>query len=996
MNPDALKRLSTLLDAALELPEPQRGAWLDALSGESLALAPKLRDLLARHASRETAELIDRAPVFTVAGEDPGAALFKAGEAIGRYRLVSELGRGGMGEVWLAELLDGDLKRSVALKLPMLIARRSVLVQRFARERDILGSLTHPHIARLYDAGLADDGQPYLALEYVRGQPITSYCELNGMEARGRVSLLRQVTDAVQYAHANLVIHRDLKAGNVLVTAEGQAMLLDFGIAKLLQDEQGQAPETELTQLGGRALTLACAAPEQVSGAPVSIATDVYALGALLYELLSGRQVFQAETRAALEQAVLSSEPTRPSQGRQGVIARLPRGLAADLDSIVLKALKKAPQERYATVNAFADDLDRFLRGEAVLAQPDRLGYRLNKFVSRNRVPVLTGSLVAVALVSVSAVALIQANEARQQARAAQLENKRAQAVQGFLLDIFRANSNQQAEPLAAQATTARELLDIGADRIAETLKAEPESQLAVRETLAEMYLQLGLSDRAAKISEGSLDLARRTFGTRSPRLAEFLLDHAAALQERPNRSQVPVLLTEAIQVLDAAGASTSPTRGTALLEIAWYWDGESLARSREAADAAVEFFRQHHPQARALVPALIAAGRARTNAGDHAAAEAMYRAAVEAARRQGATASTLQHDALNHLGDAQRGLMRYREAEASYRAALEHATKAYGPGRGETLVTGARLAGLLMTIGRRAEFEEARRAAQFALDQPDARLDGGWRTAVSGMFADLLPEYGRPDLAEPLVRSDVEDLRRKYPRAGITARSEQKLASVLMTLGRLDDARTTLAQAVERWARVTEGSGPVPVDAMFTLAGVRLGLARGDAAQALSQLEALNHATPIDRLWSQLERGRALAAVGRQREAMEAARSVLQELAGLPTGYRPVVLESDAHLLLGQAGLDLGNAKAAEPDLRAALELRLRHDLADSLWVARAQIALSQCEAQLGRREVARQLLAEAQRIHEVLGVAAKPQADSLASARALLTDPGNAPSKR
>ena len=453
-----IARLSSLLDDALEVAPSDREAWLAAsLGGDLKRLGPTLRKLLAKEASQETGGLIDRLPVFTVAAEAAAAPVFRTGDAVGPYRLQRELGRGGMGEVWLAQRSDGHLKRAVALKLPMLSARRSVLVQRFARERDILGSLAHPHIARLYDAGLADDGQPYLALEYVEGKPITAYCDEAKLDARARVALLRQVMDAVQYAHANLVIHRDLKPSNVLVTAEGQAMLLDFGIAKLLQEEHSEVGATELTHLGGRALTPHYAAPEQLTGAPISIATDVYALGLLLYEALAGQRPFIADTRAALEHAALNEVPPKPSQHKPGVLARLPHGPRADLDTIVLKALKKVPAERYATVNAMADDLQRWQRGEPVLAQPDRLSYRLAKFVSRHRAPVALGTTAVLALIVASALALWQAAVATQEAERARQEATRALAVQGFLTELFAANSADQSDPQAAQRKTARE-----------------------------------------------------------------------------------------------------------------------------------------------------------------------------------------------------------------------------------------------------------------------------------------------------------------------------------------------------------------------------------------------------------------------------------------------------------------------------------------------------------------------------------------------------------
>jgi len=296
--PADLARLSALLDEALDLSAAARAEWLENLLAKSAPLATMLAGLLARAGGSKTADLLDRGPRFATASEPPA---FGAGDTVGPYRLLRPIGQGGMGEVWLAERSDGQLKRQVALKLPTLGLRRSVLVQRFARERDILASLVHPHIARLYDAGLADDGQPYLALEYVEGESITTYCDTHALDTSARLRLLAQVMAAVQYAHANLVVHRDLKASNVLVRGEGQSMLLDFGIAKLLQQEQQPAGATELTQIGGGALTLHCAAPEQVTGGAIGIAADVWALGVLLYELVSGRRPFEANQRAELE-----------------------------------------------------------------------------------------------------------------------------------------------------------------------------------------------------------------------------------------------------------------------------------------------------------------------------------------------------------------------------------------------------------------------------------------------------------------------------------------------------------------------------------------------------------------------------------------------------------------------------------------------------------------------------------------------------------------------
>jgi len=468
LEPAELIRLSTLLDEVLDLDAAGREAWLAGLQGDDALLLPTLRHILVAQPTRDTADLLERGPSFTALAEAPAEAQFSAGEHVGPYRLERAIGQGGMGEVWLAVREDGQLKRQVALKLPTLSARRAVLVQRFARERDILGSLAHPHIARLYDAGLAGVGQPYLALEYVEGRPITAYCEEAALATRARVQLLQQVLQAVQYAHANLVIHRDLKPSNVLVTAQGQAMLLDFGIAKLLQEDAPEAAETELTRLGGRAMTLHYAAPEQISGAPISIATDVWALGVLLYEVLTGKRPFSGKPRE-LENAILHEEPARP------------QGLPADLATIVLKALKKAPAERYATADAFSEDLGRWLANEPVLAQADSAWYRLRKFATRYKIAVATGTVAITIVIAAMASTVWQAHTATVQAR-------RAQAVQALVVRLFSESDPAQAQ---GRAFTAKELIDRRVTTLDAELRDQPELKAAMEKEIGRVYANL-------------------------------------------------------------------------------------------------------------------------------------------------------------------------------------------------------------------------------------------------------------------------------------------------------------------------------------------------------------------------------------------------------------------------------------------------------------------------------------------------------------------------
>jgi WD40 repeat protein/tRNA A-37 threonylcarbamoyl transferase component Bud32 len=393
------------LDEALELAPESRGAWLAALECQDPEAAAELRALLEPAESRVDSILTGASDLADQLAALPEADKSLVGRHFGPYRVCSLLGHGGMGSVWLAERADGLFARRVALKLVHPALMSMGLAERLSRERAILASLDHPHIARLFDAGLSEDGQPYLALEYVAGVPLGMYCDGRRLPVRARLELFQQVLGAVRYAHAHLVIHRDLKPSNILVTETGRLYLLDFGIAKLLSEST--AKETQLTLLSGRALSLEYASPEQIAGAPLTTATDIYALGVMLYELLTGERPYRLPriSRAALEEAILSSEPVPPSRAvtqenaakaRATAVARLSRALRGDLDTIVTKALRKSPVERYATVDAFMEDIARWLRGEAILARRDHLVYRAAKFLRRHWIAavVTTGFLL--------------------------------------------------------------------------------------------------------------------------------------------------------------------------------------------------------------------------------------------------------------------------------------------------------------------------------------------------------------------------------------------------------------------------------------------------------------------------------------------------------------------------------------------------------------------------------------------------------------------------
>jgi tetratricopeptide (TPR) repeat protein len=495
-----------LLDSALDLPPAEYGAWLDGLAAEHQHLKPVLRDLLRQRSEVLTGEFMDTLPKFTEVGKPGDKEVLQGapvpGANAGPYRLIHEVGVGGMGSVWLAERADGSLKRKVALKLPRMNWSQD-LAERMGRERDILAALEHTNIARLYDAGVDGFGRPYLALEYVEGKPIDVYCSERALPLQQRLWLLLQVASAVAYAHARLIVHRDLKPSNILVTADGRVKLLDFGIAKLLEPDptitESNAP---LTEVGTRALTVDYASPEQIRGEPIGTASDVYSLAVVAYEVLVGARAYSlprgSGKLAAIERAITQLDvPLASTVARDQVMKRQLKG---DLDAILNKALKKSTAERYATVEAFADDLKRYLHHEPVGAQPDSAGYRFGKFIARYKVPVGASVAVFLALLSGAGVALWQAKKSQESAA-------RADAMRNFFVRSLRDQGESVSNGLTPSPVSAR--LIRGASKIESSFKDAPELKQEMYGVFADVFADLDLSTLAIEYGEKHLGMVK-------------------------------------------------------------------------------------------------------------------------------------------------------------------------------------------------------------------------------------------------------------------------------------------------------------------------------------------------------------------------------------------------------------------------------------------------------------------------------------------------------
>lgn len=425
LNPERWQEISPHLDEVLSLPEEDRADWLAAFRAQRPELADFLEKLLHEHRALADEHFLESET------QQPTNEPSLTGVTLGAYKLISHIGEGGMSNVWLAERSDGRFARQVAVKFLRLAVASGGAAERFKREGRILGRVAHPHIAELIDAGVTAKGEPYLVLEHVKGQQIDEYCDSRKLDVDARIKLFLDVLSAVAHAHANLVVHRDIKPSNVLVNNEGEVKLLDFGIAKLLADDINPGAATQLTLEGGGGLTPQFAAPEQITRAPITTATDIYALGVLLYILLTGQHPAGpgAQSPAHLVKAILDIEPKSASdvvaataakidsegiaQSRASTPDKLCRTLRGDLDTIVSKALKKKPAERYASVSAFADDLRRYLKHEAISARPDTFAYRTAKFLRRNRTAAGFTTLAIALVIGSLSTGLLVANRER-------------------------------------------------------------------------------------------------------------------------------------------------------------------------------------------------------------------------------------------------------------------------------------------------------------------------------------------------------------------------------------------------------------------------------------------------------------------------------------------------------------------------------------------------------------------------------------------------------
>ena len=908
-DPDRWRRLESLFFAALELEPGARSVFLN----QSCATDPEMRlevENLLGAAGKPLTGL--RRPVEDAAREvvQDGATARR----IGAYELVRLLGEGGMGLVYLARRADDQYRRQVAIKLMHAgLGHHPDMLRRFRAERQILANLDHPNIARLLDGGITPEGSPYLVMEYIDGIPIDDYCRRAQLPIAERLRLFRIVCEAVEYAHRDLVVHRDIKPGNILVTAAGAPKLLDFGIAKLLNPEASDLT-LMATRTTGRLMTPEYASPEQVRGQPVSTATDVYALGVLLYELLVGRAPFKMDSASPLEiaRAICEREPLRPSTAARhnpAVAVLEARSLRGDLDNIVIKAMRKEPARRYASVSQFSDDLRRYLEGYPVEAAGGAWRYRAGKFIKRHKAGVGFAAAGVVAVLAFGIAMGILAHRAA-------LERETAEREAQFLTSIYAAGTPEQARGRPVDTVA---LLDRGVMRVDKELAGNPEVQATMLTNLGEAYMNVGAYDHAETALQKAYDLRRRIFGENNADTAATLDDLGTAIRLEGRYAQAEPEFRRALAVrqklLGAKNAATTASMANL---------GECLYLEDKNTEA-----------------------------------EQLLRKALEI---QGGGVTPLAAATRNYLALAVETRGDYEQAAQLLREAVDMDRRAEGADSPDFANSLHNLAGAEMRAGdilgaEAAEREDlALRRKILGNDHPDLGYslnNLGW----------ILLQTGELKEAESLLAEQLSLVRRHFPE------TSPRMVGALDNWARVLQAKGEYAQAEEYFRKALAIVQPKPEITNWSAAQILanigvLELDRGDyaaaeqdARQALDMRRKLGGDQNPDVATSLIDVGVTrvfqhdpAGAEPLMRQALDVRRHTLQ--AG-----DPAII--DAEVRLGDVLMREGKASEAEPILRQAVDQAEHPPFPLLAWqVAEAESALGECLAALGRRSEAEPLL--------------------------------------
>ena len=922
-DPERRLRIDRLFQDALDLEPAARREFLQGLRNQDPDLEHEVRSLLELTDNEDDQRLsptrILTGPLWQQLGETVGIATRpEKGERIGAYRVVKEVGRGGMAVVYLAERADGAFDQKVALKLLQPGNLTEDLLRRFEQERQILANLNHPAIAGLLDGGLDDKDRPFIILEYVEGQPIDAYCDHHRLDVDGRLEIFLEVARAVRYAHRQLVVHRDLKPSNILVTAGGQVKLLDFGIAKLLDPTsagQFAAPQTRTVT---RRLTPEYASPEQVLGEPVTTASDVYQLGLLLYELLTGERAyrFASDSVAEAERVICSETPRRPStatasrdalEARRTTAPQLARRLRGDLDNIVLRSLSKETGRRYPSPAELIDDLERYRSGMPVSARPDTLRYRASKFVRRHRFGLSAATIIGALLVGYAVTATLQAREIARERDRAQSEALKALEVKSFLVEIFEVSDPDRTR---GEEVTARQLLDQGSGRIETELTRQPEILAELLVTLGVIYRKIGAFDRAEALASRALDIQQSLEGQRPGKAsAEALHLLALVMRDKGRFDRAEELLGRSLEIRRRVFGDGSSQVGETLRDLALLL--RSMGRNSEAEVFVLEVLdivrAAHGEEHEEVASALATLSTVKRNLGDLKTAEALGREALELRRRILPPDHPDTARSLADLAQVLRSQGDLAGAEALFRDALDSQLQALGPEHSYTAVTMSSLGMTLVALG---ELEEAESILRRAL-----------RARLAALPAD-----------HPLLASTFNDL-----------------GQVLQARGDLDGAIGAYREALERYPEDHRYRAISMLNLATALeAQGQLARAEGLYRESLDLKRRLRGEDHPSVAVSLMFLGRGLSRQGKHQEAQPLLETALRRFRRtLPPGHLRIAQGTES---LGALLMATGHPDAALPLLEETLAVRLETLGETDSRVVAAREARDRCLEELGR----------------------------------------------
>ena len=925
-------RLRDLFETALSLPNAAREAYLSEHCAH-----PHQRELLDAMLAADAdngEHLLDQSfdTVYEQIGEvDRGNT--QPPSSIGPFVLHEKLGEGGSSIVFRAEREQAGVKQSVALKLLRRGLYSDEEKRRFRRERFALTQLRHPGIARLIEGGLTENGIPYIALELINGEPITDYARIKHLDLRKRLQLFVHACRAVESAHRALIVHRDLKPSNVLVTAEGDVKLLDFGIAKLLDDEI----DSDETRTQYHAMTPAYAAPEQFSHEAITTATDVYALGVLLAELITGHRREPGEKRTPSSQI----GEKKPADGTPPIIPVTRRQLRGDLDNIVMKATADVPEFRYASAGVLADEIERHLSGQAILAHPPSRWYRTSKFVTRHKGGVVTTVAFLLAVFVALGAALWQANVARRQAQ-------RADAVQAFLVDVFQSNSGSQKDPVKARATTASELLALGANKIDNTMIDAPEAKLQMLLLLGDMHNDLGLDEKAAQLYRKATNLARTVYGEDSVEMFDARMKLADALHSSNSDADVESLLKAAQLSLDRHHDDDALRRALLADQFAQYYTTRDLPTALSSARNAVQLYERAHATDR-LGLALSRLARIEHNSGLDKDAVASYLRTIEISRSIDGDNNPDLPRYYAELAEIQVAHHDIVEGERNARNALLVAKAINGENHVDVVQCEMRLGRLLADTGRLQEGMALLQSAKqkvLALVGPD---DGFHTPQVLYQNATLLIRDGRLEEGLADVEIAIENRRRNRPGTIALAQFLAVAGSAEIEMGRFAEANRDLEETKTILEKTGQKSPSMLFDG-YVSPRIRLALATGQLEEAARLAPQLytdtfgNDALDLEEIYNELIDAEIEVATHRELNAIQRASAVRKKIenSALAIYYQPLV--SRAGFIEAIALLHNGDVDSAIPLIEGALQERERNLDEKSPKIAEAQIALAEC----------------------------------------------------